>query len=198
MVFGLSTTSLVLVLGAGALVLGPRDVPLVAKFFGRATGRAVAHVGHVMRAVENASKQGELQGIRAEVQESMRDLRGVAREIERGVYGGDRGVGGASASVGNSSRPPGRLSMGSVREMPEIAKVGVTDVKRHPRVVPVDARTMGATPASGKFGTSGSDVLAASHKEREVAVKAARLMESGEIDMYLAKREGEGGARSMV
>ena len=57
----------------------------------------------------------------------------------------------------------------------------------------MSARAGGATPASGGFGVAGSEVLAASFKEREVALKAARLMESGAIDDYLAKREREGG-----
>jgi hypothetical protein len=35
-------------------------------------------------------------------------------------------------------------------------------------------------------------VLAASFKEREVALKAARLMESGAIDDYLERRERDG------
>ena len=41
MVFGVSATTMVVVLGAGALALEPRDVPLIAEL-GRATGRAVA------------------------------------------------------------------------------------------------------------------------------------------------------------
>ena len=79
MVLGVSTTTLVLAIGAGALALGPRDVPVAAKFLGRLTGRAVAHVGGVARAIERATNERELRGIRAEVRASMKDLRGVAR-----------------------------------------------------------------------------------------------------------------------
>ena len=64
-------------------------------------------------------------------------------------------------------------------------------VTPHERVIPVNARSLGATPASGSFGATGSDVLAASYKERDVAYRAAKLMESGAIDEYLAKRERE-------
>ena len=98
MVLGVSTTTLVLAIGAGALALGPRDVPVAAKFLGRLTGRAVAHVGGVARAIERATNERELRGIRAEVRASMKDLRGVAREIEReltpsGRRGEDEGEG---------------------------------------------------------------------------------------------------------
>ena len=72
---GVSTTTLVLAIGAGALALGPRDVPVAAKFLGRLTGRAVAHVGGVARAIERATNERELRGIRAEVRASMKDLR---------------------------------------------------------------------------------------------------------------------------
>jgi|TARA_B110000003_G_scaffold199112_1_gene197774 Sec-independent protein translocase protein TatA len=187
MVLGVSTTTLVLAIGAGALALGPRDVPVAAKFLGRLTGRAVAHVGGVARAIERATNERELRGIRAEVRASMKDLRGVAREIEReltpsGRRGEDEGEGeregGTSATATTAtSRDDSRTSTSA----------------RYERVIPVSARAVGATPASGGFGVAGSEVLAASFKEREVALKAARLMESGAIDDYLAKREREGG-----
>ena len=83
MVFGVSATTMVVVLGAGALALGPRDVPLIAKFLGRATGRAVAHVSAFTRAIERATSGNELRGIRADVRASIKDIRGMAREIER-------------------------------------------------------------------------------------------------------------------
>ena len=196
MVFGLSTTSLVVVLGAGALALGPKEVPVLAKFLGRATGRAVGHVGGIRRAVEKIANESELQGIQAEVRESMQDLRGVAQEIERGLHplrggGADlrrtavaSGVSSVSASVsGRNDVNDGRVGVGR-----SVAGDGV----RHERVIPVDARAVGATPSSGKFGLSGSDVLAASYKEREVALKANQMMESGAIDEYLDKRERDG------
>ena len=70
MVFGVSATMMVVVLGAGALALGPRDVPLIAKFLGRATGRAVAHVSAFTRAIERSTSGNELRGIRADVRAS--------------------------------------------------------------------------------------------------------------------------------
>ena len=62
MVFGVSATTMVVVLGAGALALGPRDVPLIARFLGRATGRAVAHVSAFTRAIERSTSGNELRG----------------------------------------------------------------------------------------------------------------------------------------
>ena len=187
MVFGVSATTMVVVLGAGALALGPRDVPLIAKFLGRATGRAVAHVSAFTRAIERSTSGNELRGIRADVRASIKDIRGVAREIEReltplGRAGEDEDA--AAAATTTTTRARERTPTGE-------QTFAASAVTPHERVIPVNARSLGATPASGSFGATGSDVLAASYKERDVAYRAAKLMESGAIDEYLAKRERE-------
>ena len=189
MVFGVSATTMVVVLGAGALALGPRDVPLIAKFLGRATGRAVAHVSAFTRAIERSTSGNELRGIRADVRASIKDIRGVAREIEReltplGRAGEDEDAAAAAAATTTTTRARERT--------PTCEQTfAASAVTPHERVIPVNARSLGATPASGSFGATGSDVLAASYKERDVAYRAAKLMESGAIDEYLAKRERE-------
>jgi len=187
MVFGVSATTMVVVLGAGALALGPRDVPLIAKFLGRATGRAVAHVSAFTRAIERATSGNELRGIRADVRASIKDIRGVAREIEReltplGRAGEDEDAAATTTTTTTRAR----------ERTPTCEQTfAASAVTPHERVIPVNARSLGATPASGSFGATGSDVLAASYKERDVAYRAAKLMESGAIDEYLAKRERE-------
>ena len=187
MVFGVSATTMVVVLGAGALALGPRDVPLIAKFLGRATGRAVAHVSAFTRAIEQETSGNELRGIRADVRASIKDIRGVAREIEReltplGRAGEDEDAAAAATTTTTRAR----------ERTPTCEQTfAASAVTPHERVIPVNARSLGATPASGSFGATGSDVLAASYKERDVAYRAAKLMESGAIDEYLAKRERE-------
>lgn len=187
MVFGVSATTMVVVLGAGALALGPRDVPLIAKFLGRATGRAVAHVSAFTRAIERSTSGNELRGIRADVRASIKDIRGVAREIEReltplGRAGEDEDAAAATTTTTTRAR----------ERTPTCEQTfAASAVTPHERVIPVNARSLGATPASGSFGATGSDVLAASYKERDVAYRAAKLMESGAIDEYLAKRERE-------
>ena len=187
MVFGVSATTMVVVLGAGALALGPRDVPLIAKFLGRATGRAVAHVSAFTRAIERATSGNELRGIRADVRASIKDIRGMAREIEReltplGRAGEDEDAAAATTTTTTRAR----------ERTPTCEQTfAASAVTPHERVIPVNARSLGATPASGSFGATGSDVLAASYKERDVAYRAAKLMESGAIDEYLAKRERE-------
>ena len=187
MVFGVSATMMVVVLGAGALALGPRDVPLIAKFLGRATGRAVAHVSAFTRAIERATSGNELRGIRADVRASIKDIRGVAREIEReltplGRAGEDEDAAATTTTTTTRAR----------ERTPTCEQTfAASAVTPHERVIPVNARSLGATPASGSFGATGSDVLAASYKERDVAYRAAKLMESGAIDEYLAKRERE-------
>ena len=187
MVFGVSATTMVVVLGAGALALGPRDVPLIAKFLGRATGRAVAHVSAFTRAIERSTSGNELRGIRADVRASIKDIRGVAREIEReltplGRAGEDEDAAAAATTTTTRAR----------ERTPTCEQTfAASAVTPHERVIPVNARSLGATPASGSFGATGSDVLAASYKERDVEYRAAKLMESGAIDEYLAKRERE-------
>ncbi len=194
MVFGVSATTMVVVLGAGALALGPRDVPLIAKFLGRATGRAVAHVSAFTRAIERSTSGNELRGIRADVRASIKDIRGVAREIEReltplGRAGEDEDAAATTTTTTTRAR----------ERTPTCEQTfAASAVTPHERVIPVNARSLGATPASGSFGATGSDVLAASYKERDVAYRAAKLMESGAIDEYLAKRERESNSEYKV
>jgi Sec-independent protein translocase protein TatA len=188
MVFGVSATTMVVVLGAGALALGPRDVPLIAKFLGRATGRAVAHVSAFTRAIERSTSGNELRGIRADVRASIKDIRGVAREIERELTPLGRAGEDEDAAATTTTTTTTRARERTPTCEQTFAASAVTP---HERVIPVNARSLGATPASGSFGATGSDVLAASYKERDVAYRAAKLMESGAIDEYLAKRERE-------
>jgi Sec-independent protein translocase protein TatA len=188
MVFGVSATTMVVVLGAGALALGPRDVPLIAKFLGRATGRAVAHVSAFTRAIERSTSGNELRGIRADVRASIKDIRGVAREIERELTPLGRAGEDEDAAATTTTTTTTRARERTPTCEQTFAASAVTP---HERVILVNARSLGATPASGSFGATGSDVLAASYKERDVAYRAAKLMESGAIDEYLAKRERE-------
>ena len=152
MVFGVSATTMVVVLGAGALALGPRDVPLIAKVLGRATGRAVAHVSAFTRAIERSTSGNELRGIRADVRASIKDIRGVAREIEReltplGRAGADEDAAAAATTTTTRAR----------ERTPTCEQTfAASAVTPHERVIPVNARSLGATPASGSFGATGS------------------------------------------
>lgn len=187
MPFGVSATTMS-ILALGALALGPKDVPLVARALGRVTGRAVAHLKETARAVDRATRDGELRGMRDEVRASVRDLRGVAREIERELVadlGATRMDADANADARASERANGS---GTVAEGGERA-----ESVRHDRVIPVSAREVGSARSREGGRTTGSDVLAAMHEERDVAFRAARFMESGAIDAYLEKREREGG-----
>ena len=139
------------------------------------------------RAIERSTSGNELRGIRADVRASIKDIRGVAREIEReltplGRAGEDEDAAAAATTTTTRAR----------ERTPTCEQTfAASAVTPHERVIPVNARSLGATPASGSFGATGSDVLAASYKERDVAYRAAKLMESGAIDEYLAKRERE-------
>jgi len=198
MVFGVSTTTLVVMLGAGALALGPKDVPLVARFLGRIAGRAVSHVTHASRAFERAAADADVGSIRADIRASMRELRGVATEIEEGLNPlraasgtlGREGRATTTTTMTNASRRTLGNEASHVRARQEASSASAS---LSMPVIPVSARALGATPSSGTFGSSGADILAASFKEREVAFKAMKLMKSGEIDAYLSStRDGDG------
>ena len=200
MVFGVSATTLVVVLGAGALALGPKDVPLVARFLGRVAGRAVSHVTHASRAFERMAADADVGTIRADIRATMRELRGVAAEIEDGLNPmraasgrafGREGDASTSTTATTSARG---ASMGVTRERSGTASaVREASATVSTPVLPVSARALGATPSSGMFGSSGADILAASFKEREVAFKAMELMKSGEIDAYLSSSARDDG-----
>lgn len=198
MVFGVSTTTLVVVLGAGALALGPKDVPLVARFLGRIAGRAVSHVTHASRAFERAAADADVGTIRADIRASMRELRGVATEIEEGLNplraaSGTLGREGRATTTATTTTNGSRRTLGNDASHVRARQEASASAALSMPVIPVSARSLGATPSSGTFGSSGADILAASFKEREVAFKAMKLMKSGEIDAYLSStRDGDG------
>ena len=199
MVFGMSTTTLVVMLGAGALALGPKDVPLVARFLGRIAGSAVSHVTHASRAFERAAADADVGTIRADIRASMRELRGVATEIEEGLNplraaSGTLGrEGRATTTTTTTTTNASRRTLGNDASHVRARQEASASASLSIPVIPVSARALGATPSSGTFGSSGADILAASFKEREVAFKAMKLMKSGEIDAYLSStRDGDG------
>ena len=142
MVFGVSATTMVVVLGAGALALGPRDVPLIAKFLGRATGRAVAHVSAFTRAIERSTSGNELRGIRADVRASIKDIRGVARRSNELTPLGRAGEDEDAAAAATTTTTRARERTPTCEQT-----FAASAVTPHERVIPVNARSLGRAAA---------------------------------------------------
>jgi Sec-independent protein translocase protein TatA len=70
-------TGLLTAIGATILVVGPKDMPIVAKKLGYALGRSVAFLRSARRAAREASKDPELAQMVTEVEKGVADMRRI-------------------------------------------------------------------------------------------------------------------------
>jgi len=182
---------------AAVVLLGPKDVPVIAKTLGRLSGKMVGY-SHVYREkVERIlDESGE------EVKELREEMRGTTKALENVVgeiRGGFRRGGGLGesfsrsrsegSSSSNSSSNSNRSEMRGGRdtssgEQPHRIFEGISAKAVGRDVAQSDAKTTKtASQAKGKTSSSGTDaastVLLRALAEEEVAREALRLSEEG-------------------
>lgn len=183
---------------AAVVLLGPKDVPIIAKTLGRLSGKMVGY-SHVYREkVERIlDESGE------EVKELREEMRGTTKALENVVgeiRGGFRRGGGLAGESFSRSRSEGSSSSRSSRSIDSEMRGGSTNRSgEQPHRIfegisakavgrdfaQSDAKTTKTTAATGKASTSSSGADAASTvllralAEEEVAREALRLSEEG-------------------
>ena len=183
---------------AAIVLLGPKDVPIIAKTLGRLSGKMVGY-SHVYREkVERILDESgeEVKELREEMRGTTKALENVVGEIRGGVRRGGGLVGESfsrSRSEGSSSSRSSRsidseMSGGSTNrsgEQPHRIFEGISAKAVGRDFAQSDAKTTKTTAATGKASPSSSGADAASTvllralAEEEVAREALRFSEEG-------------------
>ncbi|MQL86825.1 hypothetical protein Taro_019355 [Colocasia esculenta] len=79
--FGLSYGEIFLLLGATAALIGPKDLPLIARTAGRLAGRAIGYVQMARGHFDNVMQQGQVSQVHKELQDTIAQLEAIRYEI---------------------------------------------------------------------------------------------------------------------
>ncbi|XP_074270785.1 uncharacterized protein LOC141594684 [Silene latifolia] len=78
---GLSYGEIFLILGATAALIGPKDLPIIARTAGRFAGRAIGYVQLARGQFENVMQQSQFRQVNKELQDTMAQLEAIRYEI---------------------------------------------------------------------------------------------------------------------
>ncbi|KAK9715971.1 hypothetical protein RND81_06G202700 [Saponaria officinalis] len=78
---GLSYGEIFLILGATAALIGPKDLPIIARTAGRLAGRAIGYVQLARGQFENVMQQTQFRQVNKELQDTMAQLEAIRYEI---------------------------------------------------------------------------------------------------------------------
>ena len=79
--FDISMGEVLVTFGIAVALIGRRDLPKVARGAGRSLGRSVNFLQKTKDQVNSATKNAELQKMQAEINQSMKDLEEIKREV---------------------------------------------------------------------------------------------------------------------
>ena len=183
---------------AAIVLLGPKDVPIIAKTLGRLSGKMVGYSHLYREKVERILDESgdEVKELREEMRGTTKALENVVGEIRGGFRRGGGLVGESfslnhsegSSSSRSSRRIDSEMSGGSTNrsgEQPYRIFEGISAKAVGRDFAQSDAKTTKTTAATGKASTSSSGADAASTvllralAEEEVAREALRLSEEG-------------------
>eukprot|EP00899_Mesostigma_viride_P020971 jgi/Mesvir1/28876/Mv17971-RA.1 len=144
MVFGIGYGELAVIVAMSAVVLGPKDLPIVARALGRFSGQAVGFLYKARRQFDAYADRSELSKLHEELQHGLHEISAIRNEIRSGVavFRHDPSLGTAAHAHAYAPRPP-----------------PVTDSATHQAAMTNPAGSgSGALP----FTPGGSDAMAAS------------------------------------
>ncbi|GER50428.1 sec-independent protein translocase protein tatB-like protein [Striga asiatica] len=78
---GISYGELFLILGAAAALIGPKDLPVIARTAGRLAGRAIGYVQVTRGQFESVMQQSQARQVHKELQDTMAQLEAIRHEI---------------------------------------------------------------------------------------------------------------------
>ncbi|KAL3158122.1 hypothetical protein ABBQ32_011720 [Trebouxia sp. C0010 RCD-2024] len=82
---GISYLELLFVLGLSSVILGPKDLPRVARHVGQATGRAAAYLTVARSKFARFSEDAKLDKLHVEMQQSMQQLSAIQSELRGNI-----------------------------------------------------------------------------------------------------------------
>ncbi|KAI3773044.1 hypothetical protein L6452_04242 [Arctium lappa] len=151
---GFSYGELFLILGATAAVIGPKDLPRIARVAGRLAGRSIGYVQMARGQFDNVMQQSQAKQVHKELQDALAQMDAIRHEMR-------------TISFMNPG-PLTRTLMDNVGQTPETR--GNTDLEKPSG----DALT---TTTSKVYSTTASTILPSSDMHRQ-ATAYARLAES--------------------
>ncbi|KAK1568011.1 hypothetical protein Q3G72_019340 [Acer saccharum] len=78
---GISYGELFLIIGATAALVGPKDLPMIARTAGRLAGRAIGYVQLARGQFDNVMQQSQARQVQKELQDAMQQLEAIRHEI---------------------------------------------------------------------------------------------------------------------
>src|SRR5918912_527424 len=119
--FDIGWSEMALILAVALVVIGPKDLPRVARQIGRWSAKARSMAREFQRSLDDMAREAELQDIKAEIEKASRDASGFGAELERTIDPDGDLRRTLRPTGGRPSRPAGRdvpLKDTGDREMP--------------------------------------------------------------------------------
>ncbi|KAI5066331.1 hypothetical protein GOP47_0018955 [Adiantum capillus-veneris] len=85
MVFGFSFGEVLLLMVGTVILLGPKDLPIVARAAGRLTGRAVGYIQTIRSQADTIMQQSQANSLQKELREAMAQLDAIRYEVRSGM-----------------------------------------------------------------------------------------------------------------
>jgi len=149
-----SVGELGVVLVVASLLIGRKDMPVLAKGAGKAVGSVVGHVLHAKQTISSFSEVSDIAGIRQELQDGVAELRSIRQDL----YGMDA----APPAGHNDATGVGRQSTQNASQ----ARPKVRNAQTRSDRQRATTASAPVTPAPISPSSSGSDIL---HQVRDIA-----------------------------
>eukprot|EP00891_Asterochloris_glomerata_P009686 jgi/Astpho2/9686/Aster-x0865 len=82
---GISYMELLVILGVGSLMLGPKDLPKLGRYAGLATGRAAAYATAARNRFTTFAQEAQITKLHSEMQQSMQQLQAIKAELSGNI-----------------------------------------------------------------------------------------------------------------
>ncbi|XP_018629179.1 uncharacterized protein LOC107787420 [Nicotiana tabacum] len=176
---GFSYGEIFLLLGATAALIGPKDLPIIARTAGRFAGRAIGYVQLARGQFESVMQQSQARQVHKELQDTIAQLEAIRHEIRAVSFMNPGPL--TSRLVDNISATAGA---GTIANGPQKSDEESTIVENGPKKSDKESKTVTVTP---KDHNSGSSALTDMHSQ---AAAYARLAEMTPLKSLSVDREG--------
>ncbi|KAK1267119.1 hypothetical protein QJS04_geneDACA021867 [Acorus gramineus] len=189
MLFGISYGEIIILIAATTVVIGPKDLPNIARTAGRLAGRAIGHVQMARGQFESVLQQSQASKVHKELQDTMAQLEAIRHEIrsvsflQPGPY--TRKLMDSSTESYPANLHSQATAFARLAETPAVktgsfnTNVNTDDFNNVAgllTVLPVSAESAGLIPNHGD-DTKGSDIFLEAIVEAEVARNAKQFFE---------------------
>ncbi|KAG7991897.1 hypothetical protein I3843_02G101500 [Carya illinoinensis] len=180
--FGISYGELFLLIGATAALVGPKDLPILARTAGRLAGRAIGYVQLARGQFDNVMQQSQARQVHKELQDTMAQLEVIRHEI-RGISFINPGPltrrlmdepKDPASNMDSGNRPPDKCEEAQKpinAMMKDYKTSGFVDLHSQATAYARLAESAGMLP-DRKGSTKGSDIVLEAVLEAEVARNA--------------------------